>query len=134
MVHPSLESYVEASRATPAPHPSLLSAEERRQGYRDVALGNRGDVQIVEAVRDVELALEGRSLRARLYGPFAPEAKALVVSFHGGGFIVGDLDTHDRLCRRLAARSRMRFLSVDYRLAPEHPFPAGVTHADRKSV
>ena len=129
MVHPSLESYVEASRAAPAPHPSLLSAEERRQAYRDVALANRGDVQAVEAVRDVELALEGRSLRARLYVPFDDESKALVVYFHGGGFIVGDLDTHDRLCRRLASRSRMRFLSVDYRLAPEHPFPAGVNDA-----
>src|ERR1039458_2004025 len=99
MVHPSLESYVEASRAAPAPHPSLLSAEERRQAYRDVALANRGDVQAVEAVRDVELALEGRSLRARLYVPFDDESKALVVYFHGGGFIRSEERRVGKECR-----------------------------------
>jgi acetyl esterase len=129
MVHPSLESYVKALRAAPAPHPSLQSAEERRLAYREVALANRGDAPAVASVRDVELALEGRTLRARLYVPLEDENKALVVYFHGGGFVVGDLETHDGLCRRLASDTRMRFLSVDYRLAPDHPFPAGINDA-----
>jgi acetyl esterase len=129
MVHPSLEPYVNAVRAEPAPHPSLQSADERRAAYRTLALANRGEPESVDAVHDVELALEGRTLRARLYVPFEDEGKALVVYFHGGGFVVGDLDTHDALCRRLSTDTRMRFLSVEYRLAPEHPFPAGINDA-----
>jgi acetyl esterase len=129
MVHPSLESYVNAVRAEPAAHPSLLSADERRAAYRETALANRGEERDVESVRDVALALAGRTLKARLYVPFEDEGKALVVYFHGGGFVVGDLDTHDALCRRLSSDTRMRFLSVDYRLAPEHPFPAGINDA-----
>jgi acetyl esterase len=129
MVHPSLEPYLNAVRAKPATHPSLLSVDERRAAYRDLALANRGDPQSVASVRDVELVLEGRTLGARLYVPLEDESKALVVYFHGGGFVVGDLDTHDALCRRLSSDTRMRFLSVDYRLAPEHPFPAGINDA-----
>jgi acetyl esterase len=78
---------------------------------------------------DLEIELEGRTLRARLYVPEAEEAKALVLYFHGGSFVVGDLDTHEFLCRRLAFDTGMRFLAVDYRLAPEHPFPAGLDDA-----
>jgi len=129
MVHPSLEPYVNAVRAQPAPHPSLVSADERRLAYRKTALANRGDVQPVESTRDVDLALDGRTLPARLYVPADDESKALVVYFHGGGFVVGDLETHDALCRRLCSDTRMRFLSVDYRLAPEFPFPAGINDA-----
>jgi acetyl esterase len=129
MVHPSLEPYVNAVRAEPAPHPSLQSADERRVAYRALALANRGDPEPVESLREVELALDGRTLRARLYVPLKDESKALVIYFHGGGFVVGDLDTHDALCRRLSADTRMRFLSVEYRLAPEHPFPAGIDDA-----
>jgi len=129
MVHPSLEPYVNAVRAEPEPHPSLVSADESRAAYRESALANRGDPQAVESIREVELALDGRTLRARLYVPLGDESKALVVYFHGGGFIVGDLDTHDALCRRLSSDTRMRFLSVEYRLAPEHPFPAGIDDA-----
>jgi acetyl esterase len=129
MVHPSLEPYVNAVRAEPAPHPSLVSADERRATYRETALANRGEPRAVESIVDVELPLEGRTLQARLYVPFDDESKALVVYFHGGGFVVGDLDTHDALCRRLSSDTRMRFLSVDYRLAPEHPFPSGINDA-----
>jgi acetyl esterase len=129
MVHPALEPYVKAVRAEPATHPSLLSADERRAAYRETALANRGEPEAVESIRDLELILEGRTLRARLYAPFRDEGKALVVYFHGGGFVVGDLETHDALCRRLSSDTRMRFLSVDYRLAPEHPFPCGINDA-----
>jgi acetyl esterase len=116
-------------RNDPTSHPSLQSAQERRRAYREAAVANRGDAQVVASVRDVELALEGRTLRARLYEPLEDERKALVVYFHGGGFVVGDLETHDGLCRRLASDTRMRFLSVDYRLAPEHAFPSGIDDA-----
>ncbi len=76
-----------------------------------------------------------RSLRvadrpARLYVPAgAREPGSLLVFFHGGGFWCGDLDSHDAVCRFLAEQSGARVLSVDYRLAPEHPFPAAYDDA-----
>ena len=55
--------------------------------------------------------------------------RPLLVYFHGGGFVAGDLDTHDTLCRRICRDGDMHVLSVDYRLSPEHPFPAAVEDA-----
>ena len=66
---------------------------------------------------------------ARLYRPNADDGLGLLVYFHGGGWVVGDLDTHDSTCRSLAVDSGHAVLSVDYRLAPEHPFPAAVDDA-----
>jgi acetyl esterase len=89
----------------------------------------RGEPEPVAAVVDGEISLEDRTLGSRMYVPLRDEGKALVLFFHGGGFILGDLETHDALCRRLSADTGMRFLAVDYRLAPEHPFPASVNDA-----
>ena len=68
---------------------------------------------------------------ARLYDPPGPAA-ATMLYFHGGGFMMGSVATHDALCRRLAARAGVRILSAGYRLAPEHPFPAA--HDDAASA
>ena len=76
-----------------------------------------------------ELIVAG-STPARLYTPIGlPEGSPLLVFLHGGGWVVGSLDSHDNTCRFLAETSGARVLSVDYRLAPEHPFPAGVQDA-----
>ncbi len=75
-------------------------------------------------VRTVTVAGAGGPLPARLYTPVTAGRTPLIVYFHGGGFVLGDLDSHDGPCRYIAARSGARVLSVDYRLAPEHPFPA----------
>lgn len=75
---------------------------------------------------------EAHSLPARLYAPQAREAGRLLpvlVFFHGGGFVVGSIDTHDTLCRVLCQQSGCAVLSVDYRLAPEHKFPAAFNDA-----
>ncbi|MET7464962.1 alpha/beta hydrolase [Nonomuraea sp. NPDC005501] len=77
------------------------------------------------AVGDVE---GPGGLRLRHYRP-SPEARPLVVFLHGGAWVIGDLDTHDRTCRRLAARCDVEVLAVDYRRAPEHPYPAAVDDA-----
>jgi acetyl esterase len=77
----------------------------------------------MSAVRDVSVPPLGR--RARLYRPTAA-ATTLVLYLHGGGWVIGDLDTHDRACRRLAATADVSVLALDYRRAPEHPWPAAV--------
>jgi len=80
-------------------------------------------------VRDGAISLEGRDLNYRLLVPPRERGDALVVFFHGGSFVFGDLDTHEALCRRLSVDTSMRFLAIDYRLAPENPFPAAVNDA-----
>ena len=62
-------------------------------------------------------------------GPMVPAGQPAIVYYHGGGWVIGDLDTHDASCRMLAAVSRTLVISVGYRLAPEDPFPAAVDDA-----
>ena len=99
--------------------------------------------KVVELTRRVECKeaigkIEDRTLPGpagplpfRVYTPLAAddEPSGGVIFFHGGAWVLGDLDTHDCLCRILANESGCRFISVDYRLAPEHPFPAAVEDA-----
>lgn len=74
--------------------------------------------------RDLAAELPGRSIRLRLHVPEAAAATGPVLFyFHGGGWVWGSIDTHDRVMRELAQRSGLRVLGVDYRKAPEHPFP-----------
>jgi acetyl esterase len=91
-------------------------------------------VECEEAVGKIEdRTLPGPAgpLPYRVYSPVAAndEPSGGVVFFHGGAWVLGDLDTHDCLCRILTNESGCRFISVDYRLAPEHPFPAAVEDA-----
>ncbi|XEG70320.1 alpha/beta hydrolase [Pseudomonas sp. abacavir_1] len=89
------------------------------RGFADQGLG--AAPLALEEVRELRLAGE---LPARLYRPSAADGLALLVFFHGGGFVAGNLDTHDDLCRRLALATGAAVASVGYRLAPEAPFPA----------
>ncbi len=68
---------------------------------------------------------DGQRRPARLYA-VGPEPRPALLYLHGGGFVLGSLETHDSLCRQLALRSGWAVVSLDYRLAPEHPFPAAV--------
>lgn len=129
MIHPALAPYVRSLHDEPDPHPSTLSANERRAAYRERANAMRGDAPVVESTSNLMLDLGDRVLNARLYVPLHDEQNALVIFFHGGSFVMGDLDSHDALCRRLASDTRMRFLAIEYRLAPEHPFPAAIDDA-----
>jgi acetyl esterase len=97
-----------------------------RARYRRETLAFRGPVTRVGSVRDLEIA---GGLRARHYAPVHGEGAPLTVYFHGGGFVIGDLDTHDEPCRILCRHAGIHVLSVEYRLAPEHPFPAALDDA-----
>lgn len=104
------------------------SVAERRRML--AGLAERADLGPAAAVEALDLNLPGPAgrMRARLYArPHASPAG--LVFLHGGGWVAGGLDTHDALCRRLAASSGAKLLAVDYRLAPEHPFPAAIEDA-----
>jgi acetyl esterase len=86
----------------------------------------------IELAQVEEVLLDGAAdkVRARLYVPqHAGDPTPMLVFFHGGGFVVGDLNTHDNSCRFLARQAGVRVLAVDYRLAPEHRFPAAADDA-----
>jgi acetyl esterase len=81
--------------------------------------------------RDLAIPTPAGPLKARFYRPAAAAAAGPgLVFFHGGGFVICDIETHDALCRRLADAAGVRILSVDYRLAPEAPFPAQLDDAE----
>jgi acetyl esterase len=97
---------------------------------RGAIIGSRPG-RLIGAVRNIEVTGAAGRLFARHYVP-AEAATArlpLIVFFHGGGFVLGGLDSHDVPCRLVAHHAGAHVLSVDYRLAPEHPFPAGVDDA-----
>lgn len=72
---------------------------------------------------------DGQAMKLRLYRPSTEQAAPVMVYFHGGGWCIGTLETHDNLCRHLARITGMNVVSVDYRLAPEHVFPAALDDA-----
>ena len=107
---------------------SVPVPEGRKVILREAAMVG-GTQRIGEVQERTVRGAEG-PLPARLYVPTgAPAVTPLLVFFHGGGMIYGDLDSHDAVCRYVAERAGVRVLAVDYRLAPEHPFPAGVDDA-----
>ena len=105
-------------------------ATEARAHRLHEAMVFRGPTIEVGRVRDLELPGPAGPIGARLYEPATGSAPPpLVVYFHGGGHVIGDLDTHDQPCRFLARETPAVVLAVDYRLGPEHRFPAAVEDA-----
>ena len=105
-------------------------AAARKERRRDAAV--TGARPPIPMQRVTELTIPGSAglLGARHYVPLGAAAPGpLLLYFHGGGWVVGDLDTHDGVCRFLAAAAGVSVLSVEYRLAPEHPFPAAIEDA-----
>ncbi|NKM57730.1 alpha/beta hydrolase [Agrobacterium larrymoorei] len=83
----------------------------------------------MDEVRDLDLGKEKNHIAGRLYRPNAQRDLPLLVFFHGGGWVLGDLESHDLLCRRLALAGKTNVLAVDYRLAPENKFPSAIEDA-----
>ena len=127
---PQARALIERVTAAGAPPLYALTAPEARRAYRESRAALAAAPVPVEEVRELSIPGPAAPLRARLYRARAGE-RALpgVVYFHGGGFIYGDLDTHDGVCRGIAHSASSVVVSVDYRLAPEHKFPAAVEDA-----
>ncbi len=107
----------------PSQHPPAISRKIMREKVRVVASPPRKNVQS----RDFEIPGPAGAIPARYYEPDEINpASPLVMYMHGGGWALGDLDTHDSFCRLVASKSNVRVVAIDYRLAPEHPFPAAI--------
>ena len=129
-LHPQVRALIDAAlTAEGEPGPPDLEAE--RAAYLQTALELGGAMEEVARVEDVVIPdVEGGRLRARAYWPTVPaEPLGVLVWLHGGGWYVGDIESFDRVTRQLANASGAVCLSVDYRLAPEHPYPAAVNDA-----
>ena len=108
-----------------------LSPEQARAENRRGAAAAAGPPLPMARVERLEIPGPAGTIPARLYVPLGGSdgPGPLLVYFHGGGWVIGDLDTHDSVARFLAANAELPVLSVDYRLAPGHPFPAPVDDA-----
>ena len=124
-VHPQVKALLERVARSPLPPYHGVPAFVARRIYHDTraALAPKAP-----ELSEVKLVVLENRIAVRVYRP-ASEVLPALVYFHGGGWTIGDLDTHDVLCRSLAAGARCAVFSVDYRLAPENPFPAAVEDA-----
>ncbi|WP_238366876.1 alpha/beta hydrolase [Mesobacterium pallidum] len=120
-IHPEIQALLDLRVATGAPAFHTLSAEAARAGQAAARAAANVTPPRVHEVRDID---EG-PVPMRLYRPDMADAQPALVFLHGGGWATGDLDSHDILCRRLALASGVVIVAVNYRLAPEHPAPAG---------
>ncbi len=112
----------------------VQSTNRLRQSFYRASRAVEADAPPLADVSTLPVDGAEGTLKARMYTPQGAGIGAGpgIVFFHGGGFVLGDLDSHDMICRRLADASRCRLISVDYRLAPEHKFPAA--HDDCKAA
>ena len=120
-LHPVIQAALSSAAGLPA-YDALPIAQARAQAK--LGYPARKEPVPVGEVRNLNIAGPGGALALRIYRPVAQGPNPIVVFFHGSGFVILDLDTHDDICRRLCAGASCVVVSVDYRLAPEHKFPA----------
>lgn len=128
MLHPQARALLDLMKERGVPPTHTLSPAEARSTYRERRTFTQPDAPEVAEVRD----LQAEGIPLRLYRPLGSVPGALLpvlVYFHGGGWVIGDLDTHDVLCRGLANGSGCAVVAVDYRMGPEQRFPAAVDDA-----
>ena len=122
-LHPQVAVLLERVARSPLPPYHTVPPFVARRIYRDTrSVLAPKPPQIPE----VRLLVTPEQIAVRVYRPVPDEVLPALVFFHGGGWTIGDLDTHDVVCRQLALGARCAVFSVDYRLAPESPFPAAV--------
>ena len=129
MIDPEARAYLEATAALGLPTLAEQGPVEARRHNHDRAPSLAGQVEHVALVEDGTLPGPAGLIPFRRYSPAPARTLPVLLYVHGGGWVYGDLDTHDSVCRALARRTECVVLALDYRLAPENPFPAAVDDA-----
>jgi len=130
---PDAASVYKAFQEAGRPAYETLSPQEARDYYLQARLVTNPDPPELKSIGPLSIPAPHGSIPARIYTPKTPRQTGglapCLVFFHGGGWVIGDLDSHDVVCRKLADEGRLIVVSVDYRRAPEHKFPAAVDDA-----
>jgi len=148
MLDPQVQAVLEMVIKSGRPPYHQLSPKEARQLFRETRPASTPTPPEIGMVKDLAADGPDGAIPLRLYRPRAVDAGVALpalVFFHGGGWVIGDLETHDVLCRQLTAEAGIAVVAVDYRLAPEVKFPAAVddawaatrwvvAHADRLGI
>nr|APM86632.1 dialkyl PEs hydrolase [uncultured bacterium] len=122
---PQAKAFLEMNEAAGAPRTSSMTPEENR--LRTAEIGKLAGIpKTVARVENRLIPVEAAQIGIRIYTPQGTGPFPVFVYFHGGGWVIGDLDTVDTVCRNIAHESDCLVVSVDYRLAPEHKFPIAV--------
>ena len=130
MLDPQAKALIQLLADNKVPAVNELPVDAARQAYRDRRAYSQPPAPDLPVVKNLSISANGVDVAMRLFRPTsAPGPQPALVYFHGGGWTIGDLDTHDVLCRQLALASGCVVVSVDYRLGPEHKFPAAYDDA-----
>jgi acetyl esterase len=124
---PAVRQLLEAAEAEGNPPLESFSPEEARKLAIESLKTAGGTPEPVRSIENLRIPGPDCEIPIRIYTPDAPAPRPALVYFHGGGWVVCDLDTHDVVCTAIAHRAGAVVIAVDYRLAPEHKFPAAVT-------
>ncbi|MET0152025.1 MAG: alpha/beta hydrolase, partial [Candidatus Binatia bacterium] len=122
-LHAKSKEFLDQFTASGMPALGSLPVPETRQAFAGIAAFG-GPPEPLAKVESRRIPGPGGEIPLRVYTPEGTGPFPAIVYFHGGGWVIGTLDTHDGVCRQLAKRSGAVVVSVDYRLAPEHKFPA----------
>ena len=129
MLHPQTQGLLKLIEERKLPPTHTLAPPAAREFYRDRRFFSQPDAPDMASVADLKAPGPHGDIPLRVYRPrgsAAADVLPVLVFYHGGGWVIGDLDTHDVLCRELANGSGACVVAVDYRLAPEHRFPIAV--------
>jgi len=124
--YPEVRALLEANEAGGGPALETLSPAEARQAAIDGLRSTAGQAEEIGSVENLTIPYPGRPIPVRVYRPAEEGPWACLIYFHGGGWVVCDLDTHDAACRAIARRAGAVVVAVDYRRSPEYRFPAAV--------
>ncbi|MFN7097162.1 MAG: alpha/beta hydrolase, partial [Gammaproteobacteria bacterium] len=121
------QAYLDLIKKLNRPALNSLPPLEGREMYRRGRMATQPDLPHVDRVKEYDVPGPNGPIGVRFYrgaGTADMGPLPVVVYYHGGGWVLGDLDSHDWVCRKIANTAQCAVLSVDYRMAPEHVFPA----------